>query len=79
MKLYKIRNINTGMFSTGGINPTYSSKGKIWKQLNHVRTHITLIKDHWNRNDYSYRINPNYLYEIEIVEFNVVEAGTICI
>lgn len=39
MKVYKIRN-KDGLFSTGGMRPTWTKQGKVWQQLGHVHSHI---------------------------------------
>lgn len=44
MRIFKIRNPQ-GLFSTGGSTPTWSRKGKTWVALNHVRAHLTLVRD----------------------------------
>jgi hypothetical protein len=44
MKVYKVRDKQTGLFSTGGCYPKFTKKGKTWKALNHVRTHLTLYR-----------------------------------
>lgn len=48
MRIFKIRNPE-GLFSTGGSRPTWSRKGKTWVALNHLRAHLTLIRDERDR------------------------------
>jgi len=48
MRIFKIRNPQ-GLFSTGGSSPTWASKGKTWVALNHLRSHLTLIRDERDR------------------------------
>lgn len=38
--VYKIRSKTTGLYSTGGGNPSFTKKGKTWNQPGHVSTHI---------------------------------------
>jgi hypothetical protein len=71
MKIFKIRDTATGLFSTGGHYPRWSKKGKTWTNIGHVKNHINnltrvVIKnvDHW-----------------EVVEYELVETavGTISV
>lgn len=38
---YKIQNPKTGLFSTGGNEPTWSKVGKTWASKAHLNSHIT--------------------------------------
>lgn len=40
MKVYKIRDKNTGLFSTGGMRPKWNANGKSWTTLGYARSHI---------------------------------------
>lgn len=40
---YKVRHVPTGQFSTGGAWPSKSSKGKVWKMLHHLLSHIRIV------------------------------------
>ena len=40
---YKIRHVPTGQYSTGGMSPRKSSKGKVWKILAHILTHLGVL------------------------------------
>jgi hypothetical protein len=48
MRIFKIRNPQ-GLFSTGGSRPTWTPKGKTWVALNHIRAHLTLIREERSR------------------------------
>jgi len=41
MKVYKICDEKTGLFSTGGANPKWTKVGKIWQCEGHVKSSIT--------------------------------------
>lgn len=43
LEVYKIKDENTGLFSTGGIEPKWTKRGKTWSQLNHVKNHLRLF------------------------------------
>lgn len=47
---YKIRDKDTGLFSTGGYYPSWTKTGKSWKRLNHLKCHLNL----WIRDDNGY-------------------------
>ncbi|GJQ43958.1 MAG: hypothetical protein JETCAE03_34560 [Ignavibacteriaceae bacterium] len=38
--VYKIRHKKTGLFSTGGMSPKWTTKGKTWSAFNHIKTHL---------------------------------------
>lgn len=40
IKAYKIQDKVTGLFSTGGMSPKWTKRGKTWSQLNHIKTHL---------------------------------------
>jgi len=65
---YKIRNIETKLFSTGGSSPSFSKTGKIWYKLGHVKAHIT----EFHKKIYEYPRNISY-DNCEIVEVVVSE------
>ena len=39
--IFKIRDRSTGLFSTGGTNPTWSHKGKTWLTKGNLMNHLT--------------------------------------
>jgi hypothetical protein len=46
--LYKIRNKETGLFSTGGISPNWTKLGKTWNSIGTFKSHLTLVGDRYN-------------------------------
>lgn len=46
--IFRIRQDKTGLFSSGGIRPSFSKKGKIWKARGHLSNHFAQFND---RND----------------------------
>lgn len=49
IKIYKIRNKKTGLFSTGGINPNWNKNGKNWKTLAHAKSSIRVATEYAER------------------------------
>lgn len=43
MKVYKIRNKETGEFSTGGAVPSWSKNGKVWTAKDNALKHIKRV------------------------------------
>lgn len=39
---YKIRNVQTGLFSTGGTSPRWNKRGKTWRSMAAVSQHLAL-------------------------------------
>jgi hypothetical protein len=81
-KVYKIRRKSDGFFSGGGMHPSFSKKGKVWSNLQALRSHITLVKKN-NGLDVKYWSNlwgppPEYPYKnCELIEYigqeNIIE------
>ena len=77
MKIYKIRNKETGLFSKGGSNTLniWSKTGKSWSNIGHLKNHLNLhckycwSEDPKKRSDYPYE-NA----EIIELEFNFEEC-----
>lgn len=65
MIIYKVRSKKTGLYSKGGMTPTFSKIGKIWKNIGHLRNHFNVL-DAYGRNLYR-------KHEVEIVELEIVE------
>jgi len=59
-KHYKIRHVPTGQFSTGGMNPRRSSRGKVWKHQGHVLNHLGLCG------------NPDWYKDCVVEEYELV-------
>lgn len=44
MKVYRIKDTTTGMYSEGKISPVFTKTGRIFRNLNAVKTHLTYLK-----------------------------------
>lgn len=40
---YKIRNPETGLFSSGGSMPNWTKRGKVWRGVGPLKNHLNLI------------------------------------
>lgn len=73
MKVFKIRKKGTNLFSSGGADPRWTTKGKTWGSRAHVTCHLGQVHQPrsggWSRRDLA-----DYA-DAEIVEYNVVEAS----
>lgn len=47
---YRIRDVYTGEYSLGGSTPTFSNKGKIWKEKGHLSNHFRQVRPNVYRN-----------------------------
>lgn len=45
MKLYRIRNINTGLYSLGGGSPRWNKTGKVWKNIGQLKNHLNIYRE----------------------------------
>lgn len=68
MKVFKIRDKKTGLFSTGGMRPKFTKQGKVWQKLGYVHSHIQQLKDEYT---------PADVYKnAEVVEAEITESLT---
>lgn len=47
---FKIKDIKTGLYSTGGHTPIFTKNGKLWTKLEYVKRHLHFFKaipDNW--------------------------------
>lgn len=69
MLVFKIRDIATGMFSTGGTSPHFTKKGKVWAAPNHVSAHLNLV-NYKNAEVVTYEIVENELETKSVAEWH---------
>jgi len=77
MKVYKIRN-REGLFSTGGLTPRWKKVGKTWVALQHVNSHINMVRKEYVRyigRPYCSDIVYPYI-DCAVVEYTVQENAT---
>jgi hypothetical protein len=67
--MFKIKNTETGLFSCGGTNPSWSKIGKVWPKRGHVTSHLSLVREYKNNAVYTNCI---------IEEYEMVSVGTVC-
>ena len=64
--IYKIRSTATGLYSVGGYTPKFNKKGKVWKELSHLHSHLAQLD-----------ANGRAMYKrnaVEIVTFEIQEV-----
>lgn len=64
MSAFKIRDLATGLFSTGGSMPRWSKRGKVWSNIGHIKLHLQQL---WS--------SDSYPETAEVVEFVEVEGS----
>lgn len=75
MRVYKIRDKETGLYNTGGTGSYWSKQGRLWTGIGHLKQHLSSIThDHtpWRKRR-SFTLPPGW----ELVEFDLVETRTI--
>lgn len=48
--MYRIKNLDNGLYSSGGTYPSWTPKGKIWRQKNHLTCHLSLCPGKYRGN-----------------------------
>ena len=81
-KLYKILDKETGLYSKGGMCPSWGKYGKTWNHLGHIKSHLRqfmLTKDENGVKNYHKLVNkiPETWEVIEIVLEIEIEKMTI--
>jgi hypothetical protein len=70
-----IRHKPTGHFSTGGMSPTFTTKGKVWNSLGALKNHLNFATDnYWNPKNIGVRSEFRKYPECEIVSFEMISA-----
>lgn len=69
MRVYKVRDKKTGLFSTGTSSPRWIKSGKVWASLGNIKNHYNMYLK-W------YKKIPDTW---EIVEFELLETGVVTI
>lgn len=69
MKFYKIRDTETGLYSTGGVWPNWSKLGRTFNSIGHVRQHLSSYNS-------GSRMRETYK-NAEIIELETIENWTI--
>lgn len=64
MKIYKIRNKNSGLFATGGNYPNFGKRGKVWVDTADLYLHLSTC---------NYAITT-YANNLEVVEYKIQES-----
>lgn len=68
LKVFKIKDSITGLFSTGGCDPSWTKRGKTWNGINHVKTHLRQFCDYKNTpTGTDWRVKVNNIPETWVV------------
>jgi hypothetical protein len=63
IKFYKVKNLRTGLYSTGGLYPGFNKTGKVWKSRSALMIHLS----QFNNKQYAQCKNP-YMDDDFIIE-----------
>lgn len=69
MKVYKVRDRNTGEFSTGGHCPKFTKTGKSWSKAADITMHVNQASELLSRTV----MHPYYGRDIEVIEYELFE------
>jgi len=67
-KYFKIKNTKTGKFSAGGMSPEFTKKGKSWKSMRDIKSHLSLVRS-WHYD--------NYVNECELIKYELIKGEVI--
>lgn len=73
MKVYKIKNLTTGLYSLGGLYPRWGKKGKLWNSKQAIKSHLRLVETEWydyKRKGYHWRNIKDVYENCIIIEYD---------
>ncbi len=62
------------LFSSGGLNPLFDNKGKIWMKASHLKNHFKQSIGYNHETKQSIPLYKEYPYDAEVVEYALVEV-----
>jgi len=62
------------LFSSGGLNPHFDNKGKIWMKASHLKNHFKQSIGYNHETKQSIPLYKEYPYDAEVVEYALVEV-----
>jgi len=72
--LFKIRDKNTGLYSSGGMSPNWTSKGKTWNGMGPLKSHLNQFMKSKNYSKERYnKIPENW----EVIKIKLIESEVI--
>ena len=74
MKIYKIRDKNTGFFSKGGNPPLFDKIGKSWTSFKNVKLHLRMISAGYD-DDCKFIYDPDKIKSLEVIEYRLVATS----
>ncbi len=63
-----------GLQSSGGLNPLFDTKGKIWMKASHLKNHFKQSIGYNHETKQSIPLYKEYPYDAEVVEYALVEV-----
>ena len=66
-----------GLQSSGGLNPLFENKGKIWMKASHLKNHFKQNIGYNHETKQSIPLYKEYPYDAEVVEYALVEVKRI--
>jgi hypothetical protein len=71
MKIYKIRQKSTGLFSKGGNPPKFDKIGKTWTSFKNIKLHFMMISASYN-DECKFFYDPDKIKDLEVIEYRLV-------
>lgn len=64
MKIYKIKRISDGLYSTGGQWPTFTKTGKNWTGLGPLKNHLHIVESWYDSHPNSVNVYTDCVVEV---------------
>lgn len=62
-KIYMIRRITDGLFSSGSSYPHFSKRGKMWSAIGSLKAHMLMVMERCDVVDYNDTFHPDKFYD----------------
>lgn len=77
MKVWKIKQLSTGLFSNGGITPSFTKEGKVWTSKRDLSNHLAQFLTDDGRFVVSGVIDYPHSPDLMIVEYDLTENNRV--
>ena len=74
MKIYKIRDKKTGLFSKGGNPPIFDKVGKSWTSFKNVKLHLRMRASGYDNNG-KFIYDSDKIKDLEVIEYRLVATS----
>lgn len=72
--VFKIKNTQTGLFSTGGAYPHWNKNGKVWNRLATLNAHLAIVESSHNKYSDAVVVEYEFVEKAQHYIFDLIRA-----